>query len=284
MSKVFRLISKLEIKNQNLVKGVGLEGLRALGNAEKFAKFYYDQGIDEIFYQDVVASLYGQNNLLPLIKNTAKNIFVPLTVGGGIRSMHDIFDILNSGADRVCINSAFFNDQKFIKESVNEFGSSTICVNIEAVKLDNDYYCFYENGRTNSGIKVIDWIDKLEESRIGEIFFTFVDSDGRGKGIDTKFLKMINNNTNIPIICGGGIGKVGHITEIKKYITDLSGVSLASLLHYNSFKDDFFLNEINHEKGNFSFFNKNDKFLNFEKINIKKMKLNLLNNGIRVRV
>lgn len=283
MSEVFRIISKLEIKNHNLVKGVGLEGLRALGNAEKFSQFYYKQGIDEIFYQDVVATLYGQNNLLDLIKNTAKNIFVPLIVGGGIRNMNDIYDIINSGADRICANSSFINNRNFIKEAVREFGSSTICANIEAVKLDKDYFCFYENGRTNSGLKVIDWVKILEDHEISEIFLTFVDFDGRGKGVDEEFINLLNKYSKVSIIPGGGFGNTSQIVSLKNKIKDLSGICLASLLHYNCFKDDFFLNDINFDKGNFSFFKNNNSFLNFEKINVKDLKLKLSNENIKVR-
>jgi cyclase len=284
MSRVFRVISKLEIKNHNLVKGVGLEGLRALGNAEKFANFYYDQNIDEIFYQDIVASLYGQNNLLELIKTTANNIFVPLTVGGGIRTINDVYNILNSGADRICANSAFIKNKNFVKEVVREFGSSTICASIEAVKLENDYYCFYENGRSNSGIKVSDWIETLGENLVGEIFLTHVDLDGRGIGIDNELIDMIKNKNKVSIIYNGGIGKVDHIIELKKKFQNLSGVCLASLLHYNSYKNDFFLDELKLNKGNFSFFRNNNNFLNFEKINIKDLKSELSNQGIKVRL
>ena len=284
MSGVFRIISKLEIKNHNLVKGIGLEGLRALGNAEKFSQFYYNQGVDEIFYQDVVATLYGQNNLLKLIKNTAKNIFVPLIVGGGIRDMNDVYNIINSGADRICANSSFIKNRNFIKEAVKEFGSSTICANIEAVKLDNDYFCFYENGRTNSGLKVVDWVKILEDHEISEIFLTFVDFDGRGKGIDEEFLNFLNKNSNVSIIPGGGIGNTNQIVSLKKKTKDLSGICLASLLHYNCFKDDFFLNEINFEKGNYSFFKNNSSFLNFEKINLKDLKLKIFEENIKVRI
>ena len=284
MSQVFRIISKLEIKDHNLVKGVGLEGLRALGIAEKFAHFYYDQNIDEIFYQDVVASLYGQNNLLELIKSTAKNIFVPLTVGGGIRTINDIYNILNSGADRICINSAFIKNKDFIKKAVKEFGSSTVCANIEAVKLENEYYCFYENGRSNSGIKVSDWIETLEENLIGEIFLTFVDFDGRGIGADDELISKIKEKAKVPIIYSGGIGKVDHIISLKKKFRNLSGICLASLLHYNSFKNDFFLDKIKLDKGNFSFFKNNNNFLNFEKTSIKDLKFKLSNEGIKVRL
>ena len=251
---------------------------------KNFHNFITTRGVDEIFYQDVVATLYGQNNLLKLIKNTAKNIFVPLIVGGGIRDMNDIYNIINSGADRICANSSFIKNRNFIKEAVKEFGSSTICANIEAVKLDNDYFCFYENGRTNSGLKVVDWVKILEDHEIGEIFLTFVDFDGRGKGIDEEFLNFLNKNSNVSIIPGGGIGNTNQIVSLKKKTKDLSGICLASLLHYNCFKDDFFLNEINFEKGNYSFFKNNSSFLNFEKINLKDLKLKIFEENIKVRI
>ena len=154
--------------------------------------------------------------------------------------MNDIYNIINSGADRICANSSFIKNRNFIKEAVKEFGSSTICANIEAVKLDKDYFCFYENGRTNSGLKVIDWLKILEEYEISEIFLTFVDFDGSGKGMDEEYIDSINKNSKVSIIPGGGIGNISQIISLKNKIKDLSGICLASLLHYSCFKDDFF--------------------------------------------
>ena len=167
-----RIIPKLDIKGNNLVKGINLEGLRVLGEPHEFAKKYFEDGADELFYQDVVASLYGRNNLHDVISKTAKEIFIPLTVGGGIRSLKDIFDVLRAGADKVSINTEAINNPDFIYDASKKFGSSTIVISIEIIKnTDGIYYAFTDNGRNNSGIKVLDWIKKIEMMNAGEIIF-----------------------------------------------------------------------------------------------------------------
>ena len=159
-----RIISKLEIKGPNLVKGINLEGLRVLGKPSFFAKSYYQDGIDELFYMDVVASLYGRNSLLNFIKLTAKNIFIPLTVGGGIKTLKDIRAILRSGADKVAINSEAIKNKNLIKEAVQMFGSSTIVLQILAQKkLNGKYCCFIENGRQSTDIDPVDWAIEAEK-------------------------------------------------------------------------------------------------------------------------
>jgi cyclase len=158
MSLALRIIPRLDIKGPNLVKGVQLEGLRVLGKPENFAKYYYEHGADELFYQDVVASLYGRNSLNEIISKTAKEIFIPLTVGGGIRSLEDISTILRAGADKVSINTAAHNDPNLIKEASLKFGKSTIVVAIEAVKEPNGtYMALTDNGRNVTGKEVGSW-------------------------------------------------------------------------------------------------------------------------------
>ncbi len=180
-----RVIAKLDIKGKNLVKGVNLEGLRVLGKPEKFAEYYYNSGADELFYQDVVASLYGKNSLKEIISKTAKNIFIPLTVGGGIRNLKDIHSILKNGADKVSINTAAIKKPSFIRDASNNFGSSTIAVSIEASKIDGDYYAFTDNGRNNSNKKIYDWAKEVEDMGAGEIIVTDIQSEGTGKGVNT---------------------------------------------------------------------------------------------------
>ena len=144
---------RLDIKGPNLVKGIHLEGLRVLGDPSRFAKFYYEQGADELIFVDVVASLYQRNSLIEIIKNTANNIFIPLTVGGGIRTINDIKNVLRAGADKVAINTAAINNPEFIKIAAREFGSSTIVISVEVIRHSNgDYYCFTDNGREITGI------------------------------------------------------------------------------------------------------------------------------------
>ena len=157
--KNIRIIPRLDIKGPNLVKGIHLEGLRVLGRPEDFAKHYYEEGADELIFQDVVASLYERNSLHEIISRTAKNIFIPLTVGGGLRTIEDIKQVLRAGADKVSINTAAVKNPTFIKEASLKFGSSTILVAIEAIKQsDGNYFAFIDNGREETGLEVVGYL------------------------------------------------------------------------------------------------------------------------------
>lgn len=161
MTETIRIIPRLDIKGPNLVKGIHLEGLRVLGKPESFAKFYYENGADELFFQDVVASLYDRNSLHNIITRTAREIFIPLTVGGGIRTIEDIRDVLRAGADKVAINTAAIKQPSFIKEAALKFGSSTIVVAIEAIRdASGKYLAYTDNGREYTGIEVVKWAKK----------------------------------------------------------------------------------------------------------------------------
>lgn len=227
-----RIIPKLDIKNDSLVKGINLEGLRVLGSPASFAKKYYEEGADEIIYQDVVASLYGKNTLLDLVEKTAKNIFIPLTVGGGVRSNEDITKLLNAGADKISINSAAVHNPEFIKKASENFGSSTISVTIEVNKIENEYLVFTESGRNFSNLKVLDWIDQVQDLGAGEIILTSISKEGLGQGFDLDLLNKVQKKINIPLVVHGGAGK---IEDIKKIITDyeISGIAIGSAFHYH---------------------------------------------------
>src|SRR3989344_2874988 len=154
---IHRIIGRLDIKGPNLVKGIHLEGLRVLGKPEQFAKYYYESGADELIYMDVVASLYGRNSLLGIVEKTAKEIFIPLTVGGGIRSLSDIRDVLRAGADKVALNTAAIGNPQIVSEASQMFGSSTIVISIEAIKQpDGQYLAFTDNGREHTGLDVVE--------------------------------------------------------------------------------------------------------------------------------
>ena len=265
MSKFLRIIPKLEVKGNNLVKGVHLEGLRVLGNCYDFAKKYYEDGADELIYQDVVASLYERNSLNDIIEKTSKNIFIPLTVGGGIRNIANIKEVLNSGADKVSINTAALKNPEFINEAANNFGSSTIAINIEVIKnKDGKYYAYIDNGREATGKLLDKWVLEVQERGAGEIIIVSVDRDGTSIGFDLDIIKIIKNKIKIPTILNGGIGKEQDMLEVlKNYKAD--GIALASLLHYNYF--NFFKKKFsNLNEGNSSFLFSNKKFKNFHQI------------------
>ncbi len=268
-----RIIAKLEIKGPNLVKGVNLEGLRVLGKPEFFSENYYENGIDELFYQDVVASLYGKNALCETISKTAKKIFIPLTVGGGVRSISDIYKILRAGADKVSINSQGFKNPKVISDAVKIFGKSTIVANVEVLKKKNKYYCYYNNGRTPANIEANEWILKLQNLGVGEIVLTFIDFDGTGKGCDFNFIKSIKKKLKIPLIISGGIGNLKHVSRLFKS-TDVSGVAIGSLLHYNLIQGKQFIKKEFKDEGNIDFISSN-------KFNFKKFENKSINNILK---
>ncbi|MCC7402041.1 MAG: imidazole glycerol phosphate synthase subunit HisF [Chitinophagaceae bacterium] len=281
--KFNRIIARLDIKGPNLVKGIHLEGLRVLGKPEDFAKYYYENGADELFYQDVVASLYERNSLHEIISSTAKKNFIPLTVGGGIRSIQDIREVLRAGADKVCINTAAIKSPQLIKEASLKFGSSTIVVAIEAIKqLDGKYFAFVDNGREETGREVFAWAKEVEELGAGEIVITSVDREGTGTGYDIELTKKIAMAVNIPVIAHGGPGKSEHISEV---ISDghADAVAVASVIHY-----DFIAQQLsdmqNRTEGNISFLNSGRKqFGKIEPVSLRQIKQHLIQNHINTR-
>jgi cyclase len=281
LNKNIRIIPRLDIKGPNLVKGIHLEGLRVLGSPEHFAKIYYENGADEIFFQDIVASLYDRNSLKDIISQTAKNIFIPITVGGGLRTINDINEVLRSGADKVSINTAAIRNPNFISEAANKFGSSTIVVAIEAIKqINGEYHCFVDNGREETKIEVTKWAKEVQNLGAGEIIITSVDKEGTKEGLDLDLIEKISNVVSIPIIVHGG---VGNFEDIRKGINaGADGVAIASLLHYNTFNEIKNTNDYNRTEGNFTFLNKNKNLLT-NNITIDSIKDFLLQKNISCR-
>jgi cyclase len=278
-----RIIARLDIKGPNLVKGVQLEGLRVIGNPEDFAQFYYDNNIDELLYMDTVASLYDRNSLIELISKAAKSIFIPLTVGGGIRSIDDIRKVLRAGADKVSINTAAIKNPNFIKEASEIFGSSTIVIGIEAIKnSDGKYYAYTDNAREYTGIEVLSWAKEVERLGAGEILLTSVNNEGMGKGFDLELIKKVSELVNIPVIAHGGCGNVEHI-ENAISIGGASAVAIASLLHYNAIKS-IKINKNDSSEGNKQFLKSNKVFLNFQNVSISEIKKTLYLKNVKCRI
>ena len=280
-----RIISKLDIKGPNLVKGVNLEGLRVLGEPSLFAKKYFNQMIDEIIYHDCVASLYDRKSFLELIKKTSSNIFIPISVGGGIKSLKDIEKVLSSGADKVFINSAAIKKPKFLIEATKRFGSSNICLSIETIKNhNNEFICLSNYGREFSNKKLFDWFCEAQQLGVGEVVVTSISRDGMGNGFDEEILELIYDKINIPFVFHGGAGNEKQIFDILKY-DKVSGVALSSVLHYSLIRaKDFNFEKDIKEEGNINFLKNSEDTFNFKKINIISLKKYLKKKGIDVRL
>lgn len=278
-----RIITRLDIKGPNLVKGIHLEGLRVLGRPEDFAKYYYEQGIDELLYMDIVASLYQRNSLHEIISKTAQEIFIPLTVGGGLRTIDDIRKVLRAGADKVSLNTAAIKNPNIVKEASEIFGSSTIAISIEAIKqADGRYLAYTDNGREYTGVEVLDWAKKVESLGAGEIVLTSIDKEGTGEGYDIELTKMVSENVSIPVVACGG---AGNADDVYKVITKggADAAILASVLHYNFIRKHAVNDEFK-EEGNIEFLKKGRSFSKITPTNIPEIKRYLKSTGISVRI
>jgi imidazole glycerol-phosphate synthase subunit HisF len=230
-----RVIARLDIKGPNLIKGIQLEGLRVVGIPQDFAKSYYEQGIDELIYMDTVASLYGRNSLHDIIRNTASEIFVPLTVGGGIRSVEDVREILRAGADKVAVNTAAVQRPELITEISKTFGSQCMVLSVEAKKIaENKWEVYTDNGREKTGIDVIDWVKEGTDLGAGELLVTSVDREGTKNGFDCQLIESINNVVSVPVIASGGMGTLDHLKDVVS-IGKADAVAIAGVLHYKQF-------------------------------------------------
>ena len=231
MASNVRLIARLDIKGPNLIKGIHLEGLRIIGDPNIFARKYYDAGVDEIIYMDTVASLYGRNNLSDIVKKTVKDVYVPITVGGGIRSIDDVKYLLRCGAEKVAINTAATKNPGLIKEVSRKFGSQCMVLSIEAKRKDNSWEVYTENGRQKTGLDVMDWVRIGEDNEAGEILLTSVDNEGTKKGFDYELIKKVSESVSIPVIASGGMGEYDHLNEVVKE-SSADAVAMADILHY----------------------------------------------------
>jgi len=228
----FRLIARLDIKGQNLIKGIHLEGLRVIGSPNEYALDYYKQGADELIYMDCVASLYGRNHLSEIIRATIKDVFIPLTVGGGIRTVEDAREILRSGADKVAINSGAVANPRIISDIARLFGSQCMVISIEAKKIGKEEWEVYvDNGREKTGINVVQWAKTCVSNGAGELLITSIDREGTRKGFDVDLMKAVSSQVNVPIIASGGMGKVEDMFEVAND-GEVDAIAMADIIHY----------------------------------------------------
>jgi cyclase len=280
---MLRIIPRLDIKGPNLVKGIHLEGLRVLGPPEVFARLYYEQSADEIFLQDVVASLYGRNSIHNIITKIAKEVFIPITVGGGIRTLEDIRLILRAGADKVSINTAGIKNPLLIRDASRAFGSSTIVVAIEAIKqLNGKYLAYFDNGREQSRFEVNEWAKMVQDYGAGELILTSVDREGTGEGFDYDLINGILKSVEIPVIVHGGAGSIEDVVQVLDN-TMSDSLALGSLLHYNLL--DKMTEENWNSEGNYTFLKSGvTKFHKIKSTDIIAMKNELKLRGHKVRL
>ena len=228
-----RIIPCLDVKNGRVVKGINFIDLQDAGDPVEQAKIYSDSGADEICFLDITASNENRETIFDVVKRTSKNCFVPLTVGGGVKSLDDINKLLTSGADKVSINTAAVNNHNLIKESSKRFGSQCIVVAIDAKQKNNKWEIFTHGGRNETGIDALEFSKKMEDCGAGELLVTSMDRDGTQKGYYIELISQIEKSVNIPIIASGGVGTLEHLFEGIKY-GKASAVLAASIFHYGT--------------------------------------------------
>lgn len=227
-----RVISRIDIKNEFVIKGIHLEGLRKVGNPNEMALRYYQSGVDEILFMDAVASLYDRNNLFHIVEAACKEIFIPITMGGGIRTLDDIHQCLQSGADKVAINTAAVHNPEIIQKASQRFGNQCVVASIEAKRVGSSWEAYIDNGREPTQLDAIDWAKKLESLGAGELLITSIDQEGTKRGFDNQLIAAVNQAVSIPVIASGGMGKVDDIASLLN-TTVPSAIACASIFHYD---------------------------------------------------
>ena len=230
-----RIIPCLDVDKGRVVKGVSFVNLRDAGDPSELAAFYDSEGADELVFLDITASSEGRDIMLDVVRSVSEKVFIPLTVGGGVRNLEDINMLLNSGADKVSINTAAVMDTNIVKKSAEKFGSQCIVVAVDAKKTNTDKWeVFTHGGRNNTGIDAVEFAKKMENSGAGELLVTSMDRDGTQVGYDINLMSKISSKVNIPVIASGGVGNLDHLVDGIK-LGMASAVLAASIFHYGKY-------------------------------------------------
>ena len=229
-----RLIPCLDVKNGRVVKGVNFLDLKDAGDPVEQAKFYDDSGADELCFLDITASHENRGTILGVVERTAEQCFIPLTVGGGIRTLEDIRRLLKAGADKISINTAAVKNPKLVESAAKKFGSQCVVVALDARRTNESYEIFTHGGRTQTGIDALDWAKRMESLGAGELLLTSMDRDGTQKGFDLELTQMIADAVKIPLIASGGVGKLQHLVDGVK-VGHASAVLAASIFHFGAY-------------------------------------------------
>jgi cyclase len=225
-----RIIPCLDVKDGRVVKGVNFFGLKDAGDPVEIAKRYNNEGADEITFLDITASNENRGTIVDVVRDVAKEVFIPLTVGGGIRGVDDISRLLDVGCDKVSINSRAVNNPEMIDEVARKFGSSTIVVAVDVKLVDGEYRVFVNGGRKDSGKIAKDWVKEIQDRGAGEILLTSMNADGTKAGFDLKITEEVANLSRVPLIASGGAGKLEHFDEVFK--TGADAALAASIFHF----------------------------------------------------
>ena len=229
-----RLIPCLDVKNGRVVKGVNFLDLKDAGDPVEQAKFYDDSGADELCFLDITASHENRGTILGVVERTAEQCFIPLTVGGGIRTLEDIRRLLKAGADKISINTAAVKNPILVESAAKKFGSQCVVVALDARRTNKSYEIFTHGGRTQTGIDALDWAKRMESLGAGELLLTSMDRDGTQKGFDLELTQMIADAVKIPLIASGGVGKLQHLVDGVK-VGHASAVLAASIFHFGTY-------------------------------------------------
>ena len=231
--KKIRLIARLDVKDENLVKGIQMEGLRKLGDPNDFARRYYEEGIDELLYLDTVASLYNRNNLGRILQKTVEEVYIPVCVGGGLRTLEDVRRVLALGADKVAINTAALKEPDLVAQVSRTFGSQCMVLSIQAKARPGQpgrWEAYYDNGRAHSGRDVVEWARQGAALGAGEILLTSVDNEGLRQGMDLELIRAVTSAVDLPVICCGGAGSGEDLAQAAQAGAD--ALACGSVLHY----------------------------------------------------
>jgi cyclase len=233
----FRIIARLDVKMNHLIKGVQMEGWRKVGDPGQYAAKYAANGADELIFTDVVASLYGRNGLQNIVRSVASEVFIPMTIGGGVRTLSDVSELLACGADKIALNTAATRVPTLISEISNHFGSQACVVAVETIYYEGDWIVMTDNGRNHTGRRALEWVCEATDRGAGEIFLTAIHKEGLGKGMDLDLVGQVCDLVGVPVVAGGGLGTTTHLEELLDQ-TSASAVAVAQALHWNKLTFD----------------------------------------------
>lgn len=226
-----RIIARMDVKGDNLIKPLQMEGVRVVGDPKEYAQRYNDAGVDEILFMDAVASLYGRNNLASLVEKISENVFCPITVGGGLRNLDDVQTMLRCGADKVAVNTAAIYNPLLITEMAMKFGCQCITIQIDAkLTPEGKYEAYTDGGRQHTGLDAVDWAERAQELGAGEILVTSIDREGTRRGFDLDLIEAVTEAVTVPVVASGGFGK--PFDAFEAFTAGADGVAVADGFHY----------------------------------------------------